>query len=91
MDKECCNVEKAIISKKTPLIGLLCGLGGAMVGAGLMYILDPDRGSRRRELIRRKVVDTVAIAEDKFIETKEVIADQAHKLFEDAGSLLKTH
>jgi len=91
MDKDCCNMQNAISNRKTTLIGLMFGVGGAVIGAGLMYMLDPDRGRRRRELVRRKVVDTVAIAGDKFVETKEIIADQAQKLFEDAGSLLKTN
>jgi uncharacterized membrane protein len=34
-----------------PMTGLM-GLGGLGLGAGLMYIFDPDRGRRRRALVR---------------------------------------
>ena len=39
------------MERSTELVALLAGLG---IGAALMYLLDPDRGARRRSLIRDK-------------------------------------
>ena len=36
-------------------IGALSTLGGIALGAGLMYVLDPDRGARRRLRLRRQL------------------------------------
>ena len=48
------------------LLGLLVGVGA---GLGLMYLLDPNQGARRRALIRDKAVgvknDITQMAESK--------------------------
>lgn len=36
--------------------------GGLWLGAGLMYLLDPDRGQRRRTAIRDKATDVIDMA-----------------------------
>ena len=43
------------MSAKVETIGMLSALA---VGAGLMYILDPDRGQRRRTRLRRQLAHT---------------------------------
>jgi hypothetical protein len=34
-------------------------LGGSGIGAGLMYALDPERGGRRRGIVRDKAVSAI--------------------------------
>jgi hypothetical protein len=35
--------------------GALTTLGGLALGAGLMYVLDPDRGAHRRVKLQKKI------------------------------------
>ena len=52
----------------------LWGLG---IGLGLMYILDPDRGRRRRALARDKVSRSAHVTADKFGATRRDLSQRA--------------
>jgi osmotically-inducible protein OsmY len=59
-------------------------VAGALIGAAVMYLLDPDRGARRRSLVR-----------DKFVRAGNATADRAGKLGRDvrnraAGAVAET-
>jgi osmotically-inducible protein OsmY len=53
---------------------MLMGLG---IGAGLMYLLDPERGRRRRVLVRDKVVRATNVAADAMGATGRDVAHRA--------------
>jgi gas vesicle protein len=53
-------------------------VGGIWLGAGLMYLLDPDRGKRRRNAIRDKATDVMDKAGDA-IEKIEKKGNEIHK------------
>ena len=42
----------------------LAFLGGLALGVGLMYYLDPDRGRRRRALVRDKATHLTHVTQD---------------------------
>lgn len=63
-------------------------LGGIGAGATIMYLMDPDRGARRRELIRDKASSTVNDAKDAVVERSKYIKDTAQDLLHDAGELV---
>ncbi|CAN5291620.1 hypothetical protein BH24GEM2_BH24GEM2_16520 [soil metagenome] len=58
-------------------------LAGLVVGAGLMYVLDPDRGRRRRALVRDQVVS----AGHSFEELGETVSAKARHLRNQAAGL----
>jgi hypothetical protein len=60
---------------------LLAILGGIGVGAGLMYLLDPDRGNRRRALIRDKMVKLNR-------QTQQAVSGRVHDISNRAKGML---
>jgi uncharacterized membrane protein len=64
------HTEKGTAARQEKRLGMLAAikqqtrqavaaLGGLGVGAGLMYLLDPDRGRRRRAMIRDQIVQAL--------------------------------
>ena len=69
-------------------------IAGALVGAGIMYLLDPDRGPRRRSLIADKATHArlsagerlESRARDLRNRSKGVLAEARHRLRPDEAS-----
>lgn len=62
-------------------------IGGIGLGAGLMYILDPDRGERRRSLIRDKAVKAYNSTGDAIGKTTRDLSNRASGLVAEAESI----
>ena len=62
------------------IIGLLSGIG---IGVALMYVLDPERGKRRRAMIRDKAIglknDLSEMAEKKAVDVKNRAQGMLHE------------
>ncbi len=67
-------------------IALLSGIG---VGAALMYVLDPDRGRRRRELARDKAVSIAGKTGDLVAKRSRDIANRAKGVAAEARSVFE--
>ena len=65
-------------------------LGGVGVGATLMYILDPDRGKRRRAHVRDKLASATSKAPDAIATTARDLSNRARGIVAQAGSLFST-
>ncbi len=63
-------------------------LSGIGIGAGLMYLLDPDRGKRRRSLVQDQVVRGWGKAGDAIQSTAQDVGNRARGLGAEARSLL---
>ncbi len=65
----------------------LCGLG---LGAGLMYLFDPDRGRRRRALMRDQVVHALNASGDAISKTSRDLGNRASGLAARMSSWLQS-
>ncbi|HJQ70229.1 MAG TPA: BON domain-containing protein [Blastocatellia bacterium] len=65
-------------------VALISGIG---LGAGLMYLLDPDRGRRRRAMARDKMVHLLHKADDAVGTTSRDVRNRARGLAAGATSL----
>lgn len=63
-------------------------LGGLGVGAGLMYLLDPERGRTRRALVRDKAVKFNRQASEAITGQVKDIGNRAKGLMHEGKSLL---
>ncbi|HJZ67248.1 MAG TPA: BON domain-containing protein [Blastocatellia bacterium] len=64
-------------------------IGGIGLGAGLMYALDPDRGKRRRAMLRDKVDRAINKIEDAIQTTSRDIRNRAYGIAAGAKALFQ--
>jgi gas vesicle protein len=64
-------------------------LGAAGVGAAAMYLLDPDRGNRRRALIRDKMVKLNRQTRDTVSGKVRDVTNRAKGMLHEAKSALE--
>jgi uncharacterized membrane protein/uncharacterized protein YwbE len=64
-------------------------LGGIGIGAGLMYVFDPDKGRRRRAMARDAVNHAVNVADDAIGKTSRDLSNRAQGLVAELSSMFK--
>jgi len=65
-------------------------LSAAGLGAGLMYLLDPDRGKRRRALVRDKMRHATRVVSDVSGKTGRDVRNHVLGVLAEVGSLVRT-
>jgi osmotically-inducible protein OsmY len=66
----------------------VAGVGGLGVGAALMYLFDPERGNRRRALLRDKALHVAHATGEKLDVKSRDAANRLHGLLARTRSLL---
>jgi osmotically-inducible protein OsmY len=66
---------------------ILTFIGGIGIGAGLMYMLDPDRGSRRRALARDRILSAAHRTPDAIAATARDLKNRARGVIAEAKIL----
>lgn len=69
---------------------ILTFIGGIGIGAGLMYMLDPDRGSRRRALLHDKIISVANSVPDAVGATARDLGNRARGVVAGTKSLFKS-
>ncbi|HEV8593713.1 MAG TPA: hypothetical protein VGQ55_16530 [Pyrinomonadaceae bacterium] len=69
---------------------ILTILGGIGIGAAIMYLLDPDRGNRRRALLRDKAVSLNTTAQKAIAGKVEDVGNRATGLLHETKSALES-
>ncbi len=64
-------------------------LGGLGLGAGLMYMFDPDRGRRRRALVRDQLAHTARVAGEAIDTTSRDLSHRAYGLMAESSHLFR--
>jgi osmotically-inducible protein OsmY len=64
--------------------------GGIGLGAALMYMFDPDRGKRRRALVRDKLASAASKTPRAIGATARDLSNRARGLASEAGSLFSS-
>lgn len=78
------------MNQKKTLLGVVTGVGGLLVSVGLMYLMDPKRGARRRKNIRRKVTGAVDGVEGAVVKSGTLLKSRAQDLIGSVGSVYRS-
>ena len=82
--------RKRTIWDEVDLNTTLTFIGGIGLGAGLMYLLDPDRGNRRRARLRDTAARTIHQTGDAISTTSRDISNRTRGVVAEVTSLFKS-